>query len=138
MSVRKCSLCKHRVPGKLATSYNAWFNGEGKRVCYRQRLCLPCLSQSLVPILRNTSEDLTESSTCPGCGGSSEDDVDPVFLTLYLPKQEPKEFELDLCALCADGIRGTMSEGGELMADRSAPGGGPQAPQPSPWDELEL
>lgn len=138
MSIRPCSICKRRVPGKLATSYNAWFLANGQRICYRQRLCLPCLSTSLGPTLRNSSSDSTDTATCPACGGSSETDSDPVFITLYLPKQDPREFELNFDAACAAKTRGVMSEGGELLADRQASGEGPEAPRPSPWDELEL
>lgn len=138
MSIRPCSICKRRVPGKLATAYNAWFLADGKRICYRQRLCLPCLQNSLAPILRNSNSTLTEEPTCPACGGTSTEDSDPVFITLYLPKQEPQEFELDFDAACAAKTRGVMSEGGELLADRQSAVEGPGAPQPSPWDDLEL
>jgi hypothetical protein len=138
MSIRPCSLCKQRVPGKLATSYNAWFLADGKRICYRQRLCLPCLTTTFGTILRNSNSTSTDTATCPACGGSSETDSDPVFITLYLPKQDPREYELDLDAACAAKTRGAMQDGGELLADRQAQGEGPQAPQPSPWDDLEL
>ena len=139
MSIRPCSICKRRVPGKLATSYNAWFLANGQRIAYRQRLCLPCLSTSYRALFQaSATSTLTETPTCPGCGGESEKDSDPVFITLYLPKQEPREFELNFDAACAAKTRGVMSEGAELLADRQASGEGPQAPQPSPWDDLEL
>ena len=138
MSIRKCSMCQKRAIGKLATSYNAWFNVEGTRICYRQRLCLPCLSQAYKTLLANARLTSEDDSTCPGCGGSSENDAAPVYLTVYLPKQEPRDFELAFDAACAAKMYAVMSEGGELMPDRQASGVGPEAPQPSPWDELEL
>lgn len=67
-----------------------------------------------------------------------ETDATPVFLVLYLPKSDPREYELALDAACAALLKPTMSEGGELLADRQAVGGGPPNGASSAWDELEL
>jgi hypothetical protein len=92
VSIRPCSLCGHRVPGKLASAYWAWFVGDGDRVAWKQRLCLPCLTSTFAETLRNAKSGLTGDITCPVCGGQSEADMDAVFCVLYLPKTDPQEF----------------------------------------------
>jgi len=138
MPVPRCSICKERTRAKLATQYNAWFIADGKRICYRQTLCPICLIRTYKGLLQSSNSISTDESTCPACGGSSENDADPVFITLYLPKQEKQDFVLDFDAACAAKTRGVMQEGAILMPDRQAQGNSSGAPEPSPWDELEL
>jgi hypothetical protein len=138
MSIRPCHLCRQRVPGKLSSAYWAWFLADGERVAWRQRLCMPCLTNHFLPILRNASSTSMDVSTCPACGGSSESDSDPVFLVLYLPKTDPKEFELNTFAACAAKTRGSIFELGERLPNRQAEVRGPSSDALDPWAELEL
>lgn len=138
MSIRPCSLCKQRVRGKLAAAYWAWFLADGERSAWKQRLCNECLSGTFAPILRNASSTSMDVATCPACGGSSENDADPVFLILYLPKQDPREFELNTDAACAAKIRGNIVELGERLANRQVESRGPSTLDDGAWDALEL
>lgn len=138
MSIRPCHLCQKRVPGRLSSAYWAWFLADGERVAWRQRLCMPCLTSHFLAILRNASSDSTASLTCPACGGSSESDSDPVFLVLYLPKTDPREFELNTDAACAAKIRANIFELGERLANRQVEARGPSSDASDPWAELEL
>jgi len=69
-----------------------------------------------------------------------ETDDSTVYLNLYLPKQTAREYELDFDAACAATICGDTSEFGKRLANRGAENEGPRtsAPQPSPWDSIEL
>jgi len=138
MSPRPCDLCQQRVPGKLAALYWAWFvNGED-RVAWKQRTCLPCFKATWQPLLQSASSASTESLTCPVCGGESTDDGDAVFLTLYLPKQVEREYELNTDAACAAKVRLNIYERGERLPDRSGSTRGPSTSSTSAWDALEL
>lgn len=138
MSIRPCHLCKRRADGKLASAYWAWFLADGERVAWRQRLCMPCLTSTFLTVLQTSKSASMEEPTCPVCGGSSEHDSDPVFLVLYLPKQDPREFELNTDAACAAKIRGNIFELGERLANRQAQVRGPSPDDGDPWAELEL
>jgi len=138
LSIRPCSLCQHRVPGKLSTAYWAWFVGDNERIAWKQRLCLPCLGTTFAEILRNAKSASMESITCPACGGQSEADMDPVFCVLYLPKRDPEEFELNLDAACAASLRSNIFEHGERLENRERELRGPSTDSPDPWAELEL
>lgn len=79
-----------------------------------------------------------EELTCPGCGGTSGTDLDPVFLVLYLPKSDPREFELNTDAACAAKIRGSIVDLGERLENREPESRGPSTPANDPWADLEL
>lgn len=138
MSIRPCSLCNKRAKGKLASAYWSWFTAANERIAWRQLLCSPCLTSTFGPILRKSSTDSTGEATCPGCGGSLADDVDPVFLSLYLPKQEALEYELDTDAACAAEIRGSIVDHGERLANRQLEVRGPSPLAEDPWAEFRL
>lgn len=138
MFKKPCSICAKRLPGKLATAYNAWFNANETRVAWKQRICADCLLATYVEVLQKCSEDSTEPTTCIGCGGSLVDDLDPVFMTLYLPKSEPKEFELAVCVPCADSLKATMQQGAEPLEDRSGRRQGPSTSPSDPFANLGI
>jgi hypothetical protein len=87
-------------------------------------------------LLANTNTDSTGDATCPACGGTSVDDADPVFLTLFLPKMEPKEFELATCAVCAASLLPLTQVGAADLPNRQAPGAAPSLQAPSEWADL--
>lgn len=133
MSIRPCSACGKRVHGKLATSYNAWFLADESRVCWRQQLCVPCLTGNLGSLLAKVSEESLDVTVCPACGAESSEDLDPIYLTIFLPKQEPREYALTTCGSCAATLRGSLQEGAKRMADRGAESGGSGTPHSDPW-----
>jgi hypothetical protein len=136
MAFQPCSLCGERKPGKQASAYWAWFLANGDRTAWKQRLDADCLVSTYSSLLQKCSSDSTEKPTCLGCGGSLGDDWDPVFLTLYLPKQDPKEYELPMCAPCAATQRVTMQVGAERLADRQVRGPSPSATGSDPFKDL--
>lgn len=73
---------------------------------------------------------------CPSCGSDASQDLDPIYLTLYVPSQPARPFELTTCASCAAIIRAAAQTGATKLADRSE-----TSSQPSPtqaWDSLGL
>jgi len=136
---RSCSYCGQRQREKMAQMYIWWYVNED-RVSYKLHTCSGCLVERWQKILQTSSSTSTDADTCIGCGGSLESDDSPVYLNLYLPKQEAREFELDFDAQCVATICVDTSEFGSKLADRGSRGEGPRssAPQPSAWDSLEL
>lgn len=138
MSFKLCALCGQRVAGKPAVAYWAWFLADNRRSAWKQTLCSSCLVTNFRQLLVSSNSTSTDELTCPGCGGGSQGDLDPVYLTLYVPKRESLEYELALCAACAAKIRGTMQTGAVQLEDRGAQMRGPSSESPDPWSELEL
>lgn len=138
MSFRPCSLCGQRKPGKQATAYNAWFDKDEVRIAWKQRLCADCLTETYAEVLKKSSSDSTGADTCVACGGLQPTSSAPVFMTLYLPKQEPREYELVLCADCADTLQSFMTKGAEELEDRSARTRGPTTSPSDPFARIGL
>jgi hypothetical protein len=139
MSIYPCSACGKRHPGKLATAYNAWFLEDGQRVAYRQRLCVGCLKDELGEVIRNQVELADTAETCPACGGSNENgDLDPTFVTVYLPGRDPAEFGLNTCVSCAAKLRVELRRGEDRLADRGAMVRGPSPLPPVDWGSALL
>lgn len=137
MDFRKpCSLCGVRKPGKLASAYWAWFLADERRTAWKQRLDRDCLVTAYGSLLAKSNSDLTETDTCVACGGQLGSELDPVFCTLYLPREDPREYELGTCAACAATLRATIQTGAERLEDRSARGPSPSAPQSNPFADL--
>ena len=130
------SLCGARKPGKLASAYWAWFLADETRTAWKQRLDAECLTEAYGSLLQKSRSDSMDADTCIACGGSLEGDLDPVFLTLYLPRLEPREYELGTCAACAASLRSIMQTGAEKLEDRSARGPSPSAPASNPFADL--
>ena len=139
MSVYPCSMCKRRLPGKLAAAYWAWFNADGGRSAWKVRYCLDCASEHL-RILLQTSPALDGTSdvfACISCGASASQDSDPIYCTLYLPGKTPQEYAVQLDAACAAKLRIPITSSGERLPDRGGVVRGP-SPSISAWDALGL
>lgn len=139
MSVYPCSTCGRRVRGKLVTMYNAWFDPEGGRVCFRQRRCVDCLTTLMEPLRDGLSAESSHVVACPICSRDASESLRPTFLTIFPPKQPEREYALPTCESCAASLREQLQVGGDLMPDRGAtPGGlGPQAsPEAPDWGAI--
>jgi hypothetical protein len=119
MSVYPCAGCGQRVPGRLASLYTAWFLADGSRTAWKQRLCASCVGSQLKPLLAAALEPSPDVTACPACGKDASNDLDPIYLTLYLPKQESREFALTTCASCAVKLRLRLQDRAERLPDRS-------------------
>lgn len=139
MSRFPCSLCHGRVLGKIAVGYWAWFLVDGSRSAWKVRYCVECAQKNLSWLFKTSPAALTNTSlfACISCGASCEEDSDPCWLTLYVPGQEPREWELQLDAACAAKLRIPVTSSGEKLLDRTAQMRGPSS-LTSAWDALGL
>ena len=122
MSLYPCSLDGKRHPGKLAQVYWAWVKADGERLALRQRLCQGCYMESVYPVAIAAQSAL---AACPVCHISTVDDMDPVYATVFLPKQPRGDVEMALCPPCAVRIRVMAQTGSEPLEDRGIGVGGP-------------
>lgn len=139
MSLFPCSICGQRRPGKLASAYWAWFLADGSRSAWRQRICASCAPSTLSALLKSANESEANENVfaCVACGASTDQDSDPVYLTLYLPKREAQEFAIQLDSACAVKVRVAAQHGAEKLPDRGGEVRGP-SPDTSAWDALGL
>jgi hypothetical protein len=137
MSVFPCSVCRARKPGKLATTYWAWFLADGARSAWKLRYCLDCAAEALSLPLSGSrqSEETLEVFACVSCGADAKEDSDPIYCTCYLPGKEPMEIALQLDSACAAKLRIPITQNGERLPDRGGVVRGP-SPSLSAWDAL--
>jgi hypothetical protein len=124
MSVYPCSVCGKRHSGRLASLYSAWFLADGGRTAWKQRVCAPCVRSTLANLLGNALASPQDVTVCPACGSESSNDLDPVYVTLYLPKQEAREYALTTCGPCAVQVRLKLQDGAQRLPDRNGGGAG--------------
>lgn len=134
VSVYPCSNCGQRAPGRMAALYAAWFVSEGERVCYRERLCAACVTIVRDSLLVSVSDSSPNVSVCPLCGEDSSTNMSPLYLTIYLPKQEAREFALTTCTSCVSPYLASFAEKGDKMADRG--GGQVGAAAAAQWENI--
>lgn len=133
MSVYPCSYCGQRVPGRLASIYSAWFLADGSRTAWKQRACAPCVGRQLRSLLAHAAEENSAVTACPACGSDASNDLDPIYLTIYLPKQEPREFALTTDGACAVTLRLRLQDRAERLPDRQGDHSQGLSSNPDEW-----
>jgi len=138
MSLIPCDSCRKRVAEKLAQTTWAWYDQEGHRVAYRQRLCTACFAAQVLPYDRPLDMD---ALTCPGCGISTDQDMDPCYATAYIPGSGKLQLEIPSCAACAPILREHAQVGAQKLSDRErveGPGASPstQTTRESYWASI--
>lgn len=132
-----CSAHGKRVPGKLASVYWRWFNGEGVSVGWKQRLCADCAKDNLKPLLAHANSESLDVSVCPACGTDSSQDMEPLYITICTPGSERRDLELPICAGCATDVRQMATAGAERLPDRGQLRGAMAPREPSdPFGDL--
>ena len=136
MSIYPCSSCGQRPRGKIASVYSAWFDADGKREAWKQRFCAPCLTTLTDGFRDSLSQNTSDVTACPLCGVDASTNLDPIYLTLYLPKREPVESALCTCGSCAPNLRNLLRVGAQALANRQENSRGPHdgAPDSDPWE----
>lgn len=137
MSLIPCDFCHKRVAEKLSQATWAWYPDKGDRVAYRQRLCTQCYCTNVLPLDKPLD---FENLCCPGCGISTEHDMEAVYCTVYIPGNGRQQFEFPTCGSCATEIRARAEEGGVRLENRrvEGPESGPSTPstRESYWSTL--
>jgi|SRR5215467_1201742 len=138
-SVYPCSMCGHHPKGKLARAYWAWFRADGSRTSWSLRYCAECARRDLVKLLNDSSPaaESLDAFACVNCGGSAEDDSDPMYLTLYLPQRDPMDRALQLDSSCAAKLRIVITENGWQNPDRQTQVRGPST-NTHEWEDFDL
>jgi hypothetical protein len=133
-----CDMCEQQHLEKPASMYWAWTNADGKRRAWKQKLCLECVRENVVPLIIAAEQPVL---ICPSCGISTVDDMDAIYLTYCLPGQPQGQSEMPMCPACAVTVRQRALMGARELEDRGVGIGGPQpGPQSSTaiWDSLGL
>lgn len=126
MILRHCTRGCEPQKEALTWTVGAWNLADGSRVAYKSKLCLTCVSTTLVPLYTACESPVM---TCPRCGIDTTDDMDPVYVT-FIPKGLGKlNIEAPTCAACAVALRIWLQEGAEKLPDRDIGSGG-QVPGP--------
>lgn len=128
-----CAGCSQLVKGKLATVYSAWFNTQGEREAWKQRFCAPCLMQAMDALKALASENLSDLIVCVSCGANSSESINAIYLNVYLPKQEGREYALPMCDSCASSARELLQVNASKLPDR-----GNQSKGDDPWSSITL
>jgi len=133
MSVYPCSYCGQKSPGRLASIYSAWFLADGTRTAWKQRGCVRCVVSRFQTLLAHSTDDSYAMTMCPACGMNSHEDLDPIYVSVYLPKQEPREYQLTTDSACAARLRLTLQDRAERLPDRLDRSLNGAANEPDPW-----
>ena len=146
MALVPCSACKRRTLGKLIAVYTARFS-EQRRVAFKTRLCYDCAAEfaetvKLAKPVRADERGQDWPEFCPLCGGGTAEDLDPIYLTVYEPKQDGRSLTIATCASCTANLAPQLEQHGERLVDRQ-PGSpdvtrlpqvaGEGAPSPLAW-----
>ncbi len=131
-----CSNCHKRPPGKLATAMWRWFETEDRSVGYRCRFCVLCLTELMGSLKAGVSADSSLFSVCPRCGRDSGENQSPIWLWLYVPKQQSREYALTTCTSCAESLREFVQACGEMLPERGVGAAAPTSTPESEWSAV--
>ena len=121
-----CGSCGRVNVGKLSSATWAWWNAENVRVAWRQNLCVECYCTNVAGLHTAVQQDPLD---CPVCHTAPGQQLDPTYLTIYIPGVGPNRYEFATCAPCAARVRIEGQEGARKLPDRLASSGG-QDPSP--------
>lgn len=123
MSLVKCSGCEQRNEPKYTSVTWSWRRADGVRVAHRGRLCTSCFVSRIAPL------DIDYSGqprlTCPNCGIDTEEDMDAVYTTCYIPGAGEYRTESPFCGACAATYRIWVLEHSWPLEDQRGAAGGP-------------
>lgn len=146
MALVPCSACKRRVVGKLIAVYVARFAGQ-QRIAHRTKLCHSCATEyaetvkAARPIYGEGGSDEWPDG-CGVCGAGTADDLDPIYLTIFEPKQDARNLTIPTCSTCTMNLVPMLTAGAEPLAERQLGNGavgsssrasGEGAPSPLAW-----
>ena len=128
MGLQPCSTCHEKQHGKYANTTVAWWRADNVRVAWRLRICLNCYIVNVAPLDQAAHEN---EFACPVCHTEPGSDMDPTYITAFVPEVGKVTVEMATCAADAVKIRAWATDNGELLPDRAVGGQGP-GPQREP------
>jgi hypothetical protein len=134
-----CSFCRQRSDEKLCQVTWAWNPRPKERLAYRQRLCVTCFCTNVLALDKLYEPDARLS--CPACGIDTEHDMEPVYVTAFVPGTGKITFEFPLCSTHAVDVRVNAQTNAELLPEQPPESRG-LAPSTTPpvtaWDRLGI
>jgi hypothetical protein len=100
-----------------------WRRADGIRIAYRGRLCASCFASKIAPLA--ISYKGVDALTCPSCGIGTEDDMDAVYSTSYIPGYGEFRTESPFCGACAATYRVWVLDHSWQLEDQRGAAGGP-------------
>lgn len=118
-SRRTCCRCGIGIKGKAANAYVAKFDADD-RISYYTKWCLGCFHDDIYPVICNhKSAEESGQTLCINCGVAIEGDPEVLYVTLFPPRQEPIEYEMEVCPnICFDLLFNELGSGGTLSVNR--------------------
>lgn len=140
MYLTPCSSCGKRGKSKPATLYSAWFDNEGERSAWRQKFCAPCLTVLMEPLRDGLLQESLDLVACPLCNKDASAEMRPIYLTLFVPKQERTDYALTTCESCAASLQTLLVVGAARMPNREGYSGAaaPESPASDGWSDWKL
>lgn len=123
MPLVKCNGCDERPSDKLTQVTYAWRRADNVRVAYRARLCAACFMSKVSPLAIDYAG--VETLTCPSCGIATEDDMDAVYTTSYIPGYGEFRTESPFCPPCAATYRVWVLDHSWQLEDQRGATGSP-------------
>ncbi len=135
-----CGSCGRTNVGKLSSATWAWWNADNVRVAWRQNLCVDCYVTNVAVLETSTRENPVD---CPVCHSAPGEQLDPCYLTIFIPGVGPVRLEMATCAPCAVEVRVRAQQGSRKLEDRRASSEGLEpGPQTDPalavWKALGI
>jgi hypothetical protein len=118
MSLLKCGFCGKRCISGVHYVY--WFAPSRVADVFRvrQRLCDDHLHLNVYALLTPES---AETLTCSACGISVDDDVFPIYVTIWGKEKEPERGAMALCEEHQQELKVRAAMGATILEDRDAP-----------------
>lgn len=107
------------MKGPLASVYSAWWDQKGQREAWKQRLCVSCVTHILETLRASALGNSLDLTVCLTCGKDASQELNPIYLTVYLPKREAAEYALTICDSCAIRSRALLSTGADRLPERN-------------------
>jgi hypothetical protein len=136
VSTRPCSIHGQRVNGKLATFYNRWVGAEGTWKRYKQWLCAHCATDLLAHLRAGLSETSPELFVCSVCGSPISEIGSSVYLTVYPPRSESREYALTICPSCSQPAVASLQDGAVELPNRPGFDVGASGPNTEEWKDF--
>lgn len=118
MAIEPCCLHHARYAGRAATSYWVWFAPDGERICFKLASCPDCHLEVLLGVLSQSQPGVVELDICPGCGTKFDPVPLPLFLTVYMPGTERRDYERPFCSACHSKVVSVPLEHGKRQPNR--------------------
>jgi len=122
----RCNGCGERPENKLTQVNWSWRRADGFRVAYRARLCVACFATKVAPLAIDYTGNVP--LTCPGCGIDTEQDMDAIYTTNFIPSYGEYRTESPFCGPCAASYRIWVLDHSWQLDDQRGAAGGPSTP----------